>query len=1029
MQIAKISIERPIMMTMIILVFVIFGVIAYFSLNINLEPEVEIPYVTVTTIYAGAGPKEIETLISKRIEDAISTITQIEMVQSYSLDGASIVVIEFKMGKKIDVANQEVKDKIDAIISNLPDDAELPVVQKVDMRAFPIINLVLSGDKNPQELYDIADKKLKDRFSQIDGVANVNLTGGQEREIWTVLDNKITYENSISLTQLLQILKANNMNMPGGYFQIGNQEFSVRLQGEFNDIKKMEELQIPTPFSSKKLKQFATVIDTGKRIRQKAIYFNNTNDVRDTNIVRLGIVKSPDGNAVKVADAIRATLPEIQASLPQGVSLNVINDDSDYIRSSISDTIGNIVLGVIFTSIVLFIFLADFRSTFIVALSMPTSIIATFMLLQAFGLTLNMMTLMGLSVSIGVLVANSVVVLENIFRHKDMGKTNQQASLTGTSEVTVAVMASTLTNLVVFLPIVSMSSIVGQYLKELALAATFATIFSLIFSFTLTPMLAALILPKSTKEGRISEAMKRFFARWDDAYRYMLKFVLKNKFISTIVALSSFVLLILVGMTYGSKLGGEFLPSMDDGKIKIDVELPEGYNLDATANILQEIESIVEKDSLVKHIITNLGKIDDLTTGTNMARVEVQLVDVKLREKRIEQVISDLTKKLAHIPARLTVDKLSSMGAGGAPIEFYLLGQDVDKLEELKVVAMEKFKNVPGLINFDQSSRAGKPEITIFPDRDKLAEAGITLQEVALTLRASIEGLESSKYRELGNEYNIIVTLNNESVNTPEKVKNIPVVSQYGGVFRLSELSDIRFTTGYSKIMHRDKYTSIQFTGSNAEGVPIANVTNEIDRRMQEIKLPPGYTFKWGGNTKMMNEMFADMLFAFGIAILLTYMLMAAMLESFIQPLYILVTIPLALIGVIIAMYYTNTAFGITSLMGIIMLIGIVVNNAILMLDFTNQLRREEGMSAKDALIMACPMKLKPVIISTLALILGMLPMAMGIGDAGAEMRTPLGVVSIGGLVASTVLTLFVIPAFYYIFTRSKKREIREELV
>ncbi|NLO20025.1 MAG: efflux RND transporter permease subunit [Ignavibacteria bacterium] len=1024
MQIAKISIERPIMMTMIIMVFVIFGIIGYTSLKVDQMPEIEIPFVTINTIYVGAGPKEIETLITKRIEDAVSTITQIEMIQSYSLDGVSVVLIEFKMGKDIDVANQEVKDKIDAILNDLPEDAKRPIVRKVDIRSFPIVNLVLSGDLNPQELYNIADKNLKDRFSQVDGVASVNISGGQEREIWAVLDDKVAYENSISLVQLLQILKANNMNIPGGYFQFGDQEFSVRLQGEFNDIEAMKEMQIPTPFGPKKLKQFATVIDTGKRVRERAIYFDNITKVRDSNIVRLGIVKSPDGNVIKVADAIREILPEVKASLPPGVNLNIVSDNSEYVKSSIDDTISNIVLGVIFTSIVLFIFLANFRSTFIIALSMPTSIISTFMLLNFFGLTLNMMTLMGISVSIGVLVANSVVVLENIFRHKNLGKTNKQAALVGTSEVTVAVMASTLTNLVVFLPISSMSSTVGQFLKELALAATFATIFSLIFSFTLTPMLAALILPKSSKEGKLAEAVKRFFAKWDDAYRYVLKIILKNKGIASLVALSSFVLLVLIVLVFGSKVGAEFIPEMDDGKIRVDIELPEGYNLEATANVLLEVESIINQDSLVEHTITSLGKIDQLTTGTNMARVEIQLVDLKLREKKVQQVISELTRKLAHIPARLIVDKLSSMGPGGAPIEFYLLGQDVDKLEELKVQVMEEFVTVPGLINFDQSSRPGQPEITVFPDRDKLSEASVTLQEVALTLRSSIEGLESSKYRDLGDEYNIMVTLDNESINSPEKIKNIPVVSQTGAIFRLSELADVRFTTGYSKIMHRDKYTSIQFTGSSAEGVPIANVTNEIGRRMESISLPPGYSFKWGGSTKIMNQMFADMIFAFAIAVLLTYMLMAAMLESFIQPLYILVTIPLAMIGVIIAMYYTNTSFGISSLMGVIMLIGIVVNNAILMLDYTNQLRRDEGMLPKDALINACPVKLKPVLMSTLALILGMLPMALGIGDAGSEMRTPLGIVSAAGLIASTILTLFVVPAFYYIFARSKRKEI-----
>jgi len=1022
MFLAKVSIKRPVMTTMGIMVFLIFGLLAFLSLNLDLMPDVEIPFVTVQTIYPGAGPKEIETLISKRVEDAVSTVSEIERVESYSLDGVSIVIIEFKISKDVNIANQEVKDKVDQILNDLPDDAMKPIVQKVDFKAFPIMDVILSGDVDPRQLYEIADKTLKDRFSQIEGVANVNITGGQEREIRVVFDNKVVFENMISLPYLMQILAVNNMDIPGGYFKIDNQEYTVRFSGEYENIEMMKEMQISTPFGPKKLRQLADVVDGGKDIRRRAVYFDAINDLRNENVVRLGIVKSPEGNVVDVADAVNNTLPEIRAILPEGVNIEVINDESIFIRSTVSDTMSNIILGVIFTSIVLLIFLANIRSTFIVAITMPVSIISTFLLLQMAGLTLNMMTLMGLSVSVGVLVANAVVVLENIFRHKNLGLNNDEAAYVGTSEVTVAVLASTLTNLVVFLPIAAMSSIVGQFLRELALAASFATIFSLIYSFTLTPMLSSLILPKGNKISKLGERINNFFKSWDDFYKKELIGLLKSKKRSLILVVGSIALFVFTLFYYAPKLGFEFMPQMDDGKLKVEVELPEGYNLDETADVLKTIEDKLKSHPEVEYLLTDLGAISNLNTGTNMARMEVQLVDRKERDIPLDEMIGIFVNELVAVPnAKIVVDFASSMGGQTAPIEFFLLGQNVEKLEEIKNELLPKLEVVPGLINLDQSSRAGKPEITVFPKREIISQLGITTQELALTVRAAIEGMESTKYREFGNEYDITVTLKDDAVNTPEEVGNIVIISQTGGKYRLAQLADIEFTKGYTKILHRDKYVAIQFSGSPAPGIPLGNVTDEIDKVMQETELPAGYRLAWGGSVKMMNEMVADMLFAFFLAILLTYMLLAAILESFMQPLYILFTLPLAMIGVFVSLYYTGISFGITSLMAFIMLIGIVVNNAILMLDYTNQLVREKGMNVHDALVEACPTKLKPILMSTLALILGMLPMALGIGDAGAEMRMPLGVVAIGGLIVSMILTLFVIPAIYYMVSRINK--------
>ncbi|MFN3694457.1 MAG: efflux RND transporter permease subunit, partial [Ignavibacterium sp.] len=772
----------------------------------------------------------------------------------------------------------------------------------------------------------IADKTLKERFSQIDGVAKVQITGGQEREIRVQLDNKVVFENNISLPQLTQILRMHNMDIPGGYFQIGNQEYTVRLDGQFQNPESIRELEIPTAFGPKKIRQIADVIDSGKDVRQRATFFDVKKNLRNESVVRLGIIKSSEGNVVKVADAIRTSLPEIQAALPEGCKLEIVNDASEFVKASVDDTMSNIYLGVVFTAIVLFFFLHDWRSTLVVAMSMPTSIISTFLLLQVSGLSLNMMTLMGLSVSVGVLVANSIVVIENIFRYKKMGETIKQASFKGTSEVTVAVLASTLTNIVVFLPIANMSSMVGLWLRELALAAVFATIFSLIMSFTLTPLLSSLILSKEHKTGKLASWFNNFEARQTAIYKKLLGFVLHSKFRSLITVAGAIIIFIIVIMIFGPKLGFEFIPQTDDGKVRITVELPAGYNLEETANTVRSIEERIKKHKEVKHILTNLGKLSDLDVGTNMASIDVKLVDVKERDLKLLDAIPLFTKDLADIPnAKIKVDVGEDMGGGEAPIQFFLLGQDLEELERLKDETVSKLKDVPGLINFDNSSRAGKPEITVYPKREKLTEAGMTITDLAFTLRSAIEGIQSAKYREAGDEYDITVTLDDESVNSPEKIGNITVATQFGS-FRLAQLADVKFTTGFTKILHRDKFTSIMFTGSAAPGYPLGDVTSEIEKRFNEINLPSGYSFRWGGNVKMMNDMIQDMIFAFFLAVLLTYMLLAAILESFWQPVIIMFTVLLGLLGVVLALYITNTSFSITSLMAIIMLIGIVVN-------------------------------------------------------------------------------------------------------
>ena len=1025
MFLSDLSIKRPIMISMLLLALLMFGAISYVGLNLDLTPDMSFPMLTVQTVYPGAGPQETEQQISKRIEDAVSTVSGIDYIQSYSMESVSFVMIRFEMSKDVDIANQEVKDKIDAILNDFPDDAERPIIQKFEINSEPIMNLVLSGNLEMTELYDLADKSLKDRFSQIEGVGEVDITGGGVREIRVQLDNRTVYQQQISVQQLAGILQAQNMDMPGGQFQENTQEYSVRLKGQFETVDDLRQLKVPTGFGPKPLEDVANVKDASEDVRVRSTFWDNEKKLRNDNVVVLGLIKAKDGNAVKIAKAVQKILPDIQSGLPAGCELAVISDDSILIEGSVNDTLTNIFLGVILTGIVLLFFLSDLRSTIIVALSMPLSIISTFMLIQVSGFTLNLMTLMGLSTAVGVLVTNSVVVLENIFRHKDMGNDRRTASARGTSEVVVAVVASTLTNIAVFLPIANMSSIIGSLFREFALTVVYATLFSLLMSFTLTPMLASLIIPEhDTKAHPLGKRFNAMFSAWERWYKKILRWLLVNKKRSGLVILVSLVMF-FGSFVMASHIGFDFMPSLDEGDIKMEVELPTGYNLDETADLIKKMEDRISAFPQVKTILTTLGELTQMDTGTNMALIKVKLVDVNQRDVTTNEMAARLIKELSDVPnVRLRISATSSMDHGSAPINFALMGQDMAELEKYSNLIVENIKDIPGMINLNTSLRPGKPEITIVPDREKLSQAGLSIYNLAMTLRGSIEGLVTTKYRDQGEEYDIRTSLTDESIDSPEKIKDLTVVSPTG-TYRMSQLADIQYTRGFTRIIRLDKYKMIDFGASTAPGVPMGDVTTEINRRIAEVNLPSGYHIKWMGRADEMQKTIKDMLFTFVLAIILTYMLLAAILESLTQPLLILGTVPLAMIGVFGGLFITGIPMNVISMMAIVMLLGIVVNNAILLLDYTNLLVREKGYNVHDALVEACPTKLKPILMSSVAIILGMLPMALGIGASGREFRQPMGVVSIGGLVVSTVLALIVIPALYYLTTRTKTAKVK----
>ena len=1023
MFLSKISIQRPVMVVMAIMVFVVFGIIGYMDMPLNMMPDVKIPYVMVQTIYPGAGPMEVESQVTKVVEDAVATVSQIDLIQSYSMENVSIVMIQFKMTKDVDIANQEVKDKVDAVAFNFPDAVEKAQISKMDVSIFPFIDLVLTGDVDGKALYELADKKLRDRFAQIEGVSQVTMTGGNQREISVKLKDSVVYENKLSLAQLTGILAAQNVDMPGGKFKQGSQEYSVRLKGEFQDPQQIAETMIPTQFGYKKLSSLAEIVDGSADVSSRAIYYNVSDHKQEDNIVRISLTNSPDGNIVNIAKEVRKQLPAIQKDLPKGVTLRLIRDDSDFTKATLNDTTTNIWLGILLTGLVLFLFLHDLRSTLIIALSMPISIISTFVFLKMSGFTMNVMTLMGLSTSTGILVANSVVVLENIFRHKDMGQSRVEASNKGTAEITVAVLASTLTNIVVFVPIAAMSSIVGQFFKEFGMTVTYATIFSLITSLTITPMLASRILPHKKKETAYGRGFEKYFGQFSAWYgRRMQRLMETKKRGWALIGIT--VLALVASSLLVPSLGFELIPAMDKGNLNISMELPQGTNLEQTAKTVADIQNRVGKHKEIEHIVTNLGSLSAIDQGTNLAYSDVKLVDFKSRDKSTAQMIDILTKELAVVPgAKIKVSPEVGMTMSVA-IEFFLQGQDMYKLDQLKDQIMEQIKDIPGITNLDTSIRPGRAELTIYPKREKLAEINATVYDLALAIRGSVEGMVATQYREQGDQYDIKISLEDSSVDSPEKINNIPITI-YGATYLLSQVADVDFGAGINKIVHQNRFKTIQFTAGNTSDTSSGKVIAEVKERLQKMNLPAGYQFSWGREAEMLSDTMSDMIRTFILAILLTYMLLAAILESFVQPLLIMSTVPMALIGVFIALFITGISINIFSMMAMIMLVGIVVNNAILILDYSNQ-RQKEGMNLHDAIIEACREKLKPIIMSTLAIVIGMLPMALGVGSSGKEFRMSMGIVSIGGLIVSTFLTLVLIPVMNYITSKDKSNDSKK---
>jgi HAE1 family hydrophobic/amphiphilic exporter-1 len=1024
MDIIDISIKRPVTVIMGFLALVLFGLSSYVSLPVSLLPETRMAVVTVQTVYPGASPQIVESQLTKRLEDRVFAIADVDSLTSYSMDSVSVITVMFKDGKDENLALQEVKDKIDAVLPELPREAEKPSVFKINVTAsIPIMHIVAEGNMASTELYALVSTMVRDELAQVSGVGGVELSGGEKREIRVNLDRAAAFERFLPAEQVAAILARENSEIPGGNIGMAGEDIPVRFKGAFTSLQEIEDLDIPTAQGLFKLRQLGAVEDTHSTVRERTILRDKEAGRRNDGALLLQITKNTSANTIAVVDAVMQKIPRIEAQAGGRITLSVIREDRGFIQDSVNDTLGNLIMGIALTGLVILLFLHDIRSTFIITLAMPFSIIATFFVMRLTNISVNVLSLMGLSCAVGTLVANSVVVLENIFRYKNEGFSRKEAAARGAREVMMAVIASTLTNVAVFMPMGGMQGAMGQIISHFAWTVVISTAFSLVASFVLTPFLASRILPETVRRpGRMGRALDGLFAGTERLYAASLSVLIKRKWRSALLVTAVFAVFVLSMRAFAS-IPMELVPKSDGGKIQLDVELPQGSSLDKTAVLLALIEERLAEYEEVKTILTTLGKMGAMDRDVNVARMEVALVPKTQRSMGNSAMAAVFMRRLSDIPgAEIRVVAPSELVlAQGAPIDLNLKGPDTLVLQELGGQIKRRIQAVPGIMNTSVNTKTGKSELVFEPKRKQISSDGLTVQAVALALRSAVDGVVGTSYRENDEEYDIRVKIEDAAIGDIEDLRNIPVVGPRG-IFPLSRYAELRFENGSNMIMRVDKQRTVAIAAELLPGYAQSPVLAAVMDAAAEIELPAGYRLGQAGLSENMEESNAAMGAVFLGALLLVYMLLAAILENALQPLFILFTVPLSFIGVVAACLLCGTVLNNIAMIGIVMLVGVVVNNAILLLDYYNQLKRE-GLGAAEALLRACPAKLKAILMSNIAIILGTVPMALGIGESLAEMRQPMGIIVTGGILSSTVLTLWFIPAVECLVTRRKPKQ------
>ena len=1049
----QVSLKNPVFATMMMLAIVVLGLFSYQRLQVDQFPNIDFPVVVITTDYPGASPEIVESEVTKKVEEGVNSIAGISALTSRSYEGRSVVIMEFQLHINGRKAADDVREKIGVIRPTFRDEVKEPSVLRFDPSSRAIWSLAVMPDTdkgkplNSVELTNWADQVLKKRLENVRGVGSVSLVGGTKREINLYLQPQAMEANGITAEQVVAAVKGENQNLPVGAIRNLTQERVVQIDARMQRPEDFGRIIVArkglvgsgTPV---RLDQIATVKDGAQELDSLALY-------NGQRTLLLTVQKSQDENTIDVIDKLRKTVADMQSQLPPGVRLEPVTDGSRPIRVSVDNVRRTLIEGALLTVLIVFLFLNSWRSTIITGLTLPISLIGTFLFMYLFGFTINMVTLMALSLCVGLLIDDAIVVRENIVRHVQMGKGAYDAAMDGTQEIGLAVLATTFSIVAVFLPIGFMGGIIGKFFHEFGITIVAAVLISMFVSFTLDPMLSSIWHDPSIKhtvhpelvEGqpgfdRLSPNGVSFYDKtigrvtgWFDhatdllieAYQSVLRWSLQHQLATVLMALAIFATSIFMVPL----LGTEFVPKADFSETTLNFYTPQGSSLEVTEAKARQVDSILHEFPEVKYSVATLNTGNAL--GKNYASVYVRLVDRKSRERGVDEMANVLRERLKSVPG-ITVTHVGLLDAvgGNKQVEFSLQGPDLKELERLTALVTDKIRPIPGLVDLDSSVKANKPTIEVQVKRDAASDLGLSVAPIASALRTLVAGQTVGNWRAPDDQtYDVNVRLAPNMRMNPQDLEHLPftVGSNADGsprIVRVNQLAKVVETTGPNQINRRNLTREVA-VNANVFNRSAGEVSNDIKAALESVTFPPGYRYEFGGSTKNMAESFGYAISALVLAIVFIYMILASQFKSFFQPLALMTSLPLTLIGVVLALLLFQSTLSMFSIIGVVMLMGLVTKNAILLVDFAIRARQDSvdeqgrhvpGMSRHDALLMAARVRLRPILMTTLAMIFGMMPLAFALSE-GAEQRAPMGQAVIGGVITSSLLTLVVVPVVY----------------
>ncbi|MCO5260679.1 MAG: efflux RND transporter permease subunit [Crocinitomicaceae bacterium] len=1021
MKITDISIKRPSLVIVVFTALTIFGVISYSLLNYELLPKFSPSVISIATVYPGASPSEVENSVTKKLEEAVASMEKVKKIEATSFESLSLIVIQLQDNADVNYSMTDAQRNIDAIMSDLPETIKTPSLKKFSFDDLPIVSIAATTDNlSDVEFFDLIEKRIQPLLARVDGVARVITIGGRKREFQVNIDAKKLEAYNLSILQVQQAILSSNMDFPTGSIKSQEQSMLIRLEGKYKDIEELRNLVVIQSQQSNgqvRLRDIADVQET-QQDAEKIARLNRKESVA------LQVLKQTDANAVAVSKKTQKVIKQIEEEYKQyGVKLQIANDTSVYTLNSADAVVHDLIMAILLVAAIMLLFLHSLRNALIVMIAIPISLISTFIGMFFLGFSLNLMSLLALSLVVGILVDDAIVVIENIYRHMEMGKNRVRASIDGTREIGFTVISITLVIVVVFLPIGLSTGMVANILREFCLTIVIAVLLSLFTSFTIVPWLTSRFgtlthLTGKNLGGKIIIGFEKLLKRFTKWVSGILEWSLRHK-ISTLVIVIT-LLVSSFGLVIGGFIGAEFFAQGDRGELLVQVELPKDASLEQTNQIIMKAEEYLSKKPEVKTLITTVGQSSDGMSGISKTlykgEIALKLVDKSEREDASNILAAKYKKELSKIlvGAKVSTAPISIMGmADKAPLEMAIIGTDINEVYAYADRVLDTLRTIPGVAEAILSSESGTPEIAIDLDRDKMAALGLSMQIVGGTLQTSFNGNIDGKFRRGEYEYDINIRLDAFNRKDIEDVKNVSFINNMGQVIHLSQFADVTLKSGPNKLERRDKTASVKVQ-SQAVGRPVSDIVKDLEAKLSKMDKPLGIDYLWGGDMERQQDGFGSLGIALLVSVLLVYFIMVMLYDSFVHPLVVMFSIPLAIIGAFLALALTNNLLSIFTILGMIMLIGLVAKNAIILVDFTNHLR-SQGKSTHDALLLANHARLRPILMTTIAMVFGMFPIAIASG-AGAEWKNGLAWVIIGGLISSLFLTLIVVPVVYQLF-------------